>query len=157
VVFTPKSLLRHPAAVSTVEDLSSGAFQRVIPDGVVDPKKTKSILVCSGKVYYELAQARKERGREDVAILRLEQLYPISGALREALAAYPKGTPVTWVQDEPRNMGAWYFLNARKDEVFGGDHPLHLASRAESASPATGSKASHDLEQKMLLDEAFRR
>ncbi|HEX8789952.1 MAG TPA: 2-oxoglutarate dehydrogenase E1 component [Polyangiaceae bacterium] len=155
VIFTPKSLLRHPEAVSTLDELASGAFQRVIPDASVDPKAVKRILLCSGKVYYDLAAERKKRGRQDVAIVRLEQLYPLSGALQRALAPYAEGTPVVWVQEEPRNMGAWYFINAHRPEMFGTRHPLTLASRVESASPATGSKAAHDLEQKMLLETAF--
>ena len=87
--------------------------------------------------------------------MRLEQYYPLSDALDRALAAYPAGTPVRWVQEEPRNMGPWYFVNARRDELLKGRHPLRLVSRPESASPATGSKAAHDLEQKLLLDQAF--
>jgi len=90
-----------------------------------------------------------------VAIVRIEQYYPMSGALAKALARFSEGTPVIWVQEEPSNMGAWYFLNARKAELLGARHPLSLVSRPESASPATGSKAAHDLEQKILLDEAF--
>jgi 2-oxoglutarate dehydrogenase E1 component len=155
VVFTPKSLLRHPQAVSTLDELANGSFQRVIPDDASDPAKVKRILLCSGKVYYDLAAERRKRKTEDIAIVRLEQYYPLSGALGAALARYPAGTPVTWVQEEPRNMGPWYFLNARRAELLAGRHPLSLVSRPESASPATGSKAAHDLEQKMLLDDAF--
>jgi 2-oxoglutarate dehydrogenase E1 component len=106
-------------------------------------------------VYYDLAAERRRRSRDDVAIVRLEQYYPLSGALPQALERYPEGTPVVWVQEEPRNMGAWYFLSARKHDIFAGLHPLSLVSRPESASPATGSKAAHDLEQKLLLEEAF--
>ncbi|HEY6458637.1 MAG TPA: 2-oxoglutarate dehydrogenase E1 component [Polyangiaceae bacterium] len=156
VIFTPKSLLRHPEAVSTLDEIANGSFQRVIPDGTVDPKGVKRILLCSGKVYFDLVAERKNRERKDVAIVRLEQYYPLSGALAKALGGYPEGTPVVWVQEEPRNMGAWYFINARQADVVGTRHPLSLVSRPESASPATGSKAAHDLEQKMLLDEAFR-
>jgi 2-oxoglutarate dehydrogenase E1 component len=155
IVFTPKSLLRHPQAVSTLDELATGSFQRVIPDDVVDPAKVTRILLCAGKVYYDLAAERRKRKREDVAIVRLEQYYPLSGALAKALAPYREGTPVVWVQEEPRNMGAWYFLNARRGELLSGRHPLSLASRPESASPATGSKAAHDLEQSMLLEDAF--
>jgi 2-oxoglutarate dehydrogenase E1 component len=154
VVFTPKSLLRHPLAVSPLEELTDGGFQRVIPSKA-DPAKVKRILLCSGKVYYDLAEGRKARSRDDVAIVRLEQLYPLNDAIVKALAPYKDGTPLVWVQEEPRNMGAWYFLNARKAEILGGRHPLSLVSRPESASPATGSHAAHELEQKMLLDEAF--
>jgi 2-oxoglutarate dehydrogenase E1 component len=156
VVFTPKSLLRHADAVSTLDEIANGSFQRVIPDDTVDAQKVARILLCSGKIYYELAAERRKRKRQDVAIVRLEQYYPLSNALPEALSRYPAGTPVVWVQDEPRNMGAWYFLNARRREIFGDTNPLSLVSRPESASPATGSKAAHDLEQKMLLEEAFR-
>ncbi len=155
IVFTPKSLLRHPEAVSTLDQIAEGSFQRVIPDDAVDPAKVKRILLCAGKVYYDLAAERRRRSRDDVAIVRLEQYYPLSGALPQALERYPEGTPVVWVQEEPRNMGAWYFLSARKHDIFAGLHPLSLVSRPESASPATGSKAAHDLEQKLLLEEAF--
>ncbi len=157
VIFTPKSLLRHHEAVSTLDELASGSFQRVIPDTSVAPEKVRSILLCSGKVFYDLADERKRLMREDVAIVRLEQYYPLSDALDRALAPYAPGTPVVWVQEEPRNMGAWYFVNARRDEIVRGRHPLSLVSRPESASPATGSKAAHDLEQKMLLEAAFAR
>jgi len=155
VVFTPKSLLRHPEAVSTLDELDAGSFQRVLPDGSVDPARVTRILLCSGKVYFDLAAERRRAGREDVAILRLEQYYPLSDALTKALAPFPAGTPVVWVQEEPRNMGPWYFINARRTELLGARHPLTLVSRAESASPATGSKAAHDLEQRMLVADAF--
>jgi 2-oxoglutarate dehydrogenase E1 component len=155
IIFTPKSLLRHPEAVNTLDQIAEGSFQRVIPDGSVDGAKVRRIILCSGKVYYDLAAERRRRKRDDVAIIRLEQYYPLSGALGKALAGYREQTPVVWVQEEPSNMGAWYFLNARKAELLGGRHPLSVVSRPESASPATGSKAAHDLEQKILLDEAF--
>ena len=163
VVMTPKSMLRVPATskgphrpVSTLHDLTHGRFQRVIPDtSGVDPADVKRILVCSGKVYYDLATSRENRGRRDVAILRLEQLYPFGEALAEALAPYKTGTRLIWVQEEPRNYGAWYFVNANLPALFGHRFLVHCVSRAPSASPATGSKASHLLEQKMLIDEAF--
>ncbi|HEY3822691.1 MAG TPA: 2-oxoglutarate dehydrogenase E1 component [Polyangiaceae bacterium] len=155
VVFTPKSLLRHPQAVSTLDEMATGSFHRVLGDAKADPATVKRILLCSGKVYFDLEAERAKRDARDVAIVRLEQYYPLGDALRKVLAPYREGTPVVWVQEEPRNMGAWYFLNARRPELLGSRHPLSLVARAESASPATGSKASHDLEQKMLLDEAF--
>jgi len=155
IVFTPKSLLRHPQAVSTLDEMATGSFQRVLGDPRADPAAVKRILLCSGKVYFDLAAERTKRDARDVAILRLEQYYPVGDALRKALAPYREGTPVVWVQEEPRNMGPWYFLNARRAELLEGRHPLSLVSRPESASPATGSKAAHDLEQRMLLDEAF--
>ena len=155
VVFTPKSLLRHPQAVSTLDEMATGSFHRVLGDDRADASAVKRILLCSGKVYFDLEAERKKRGALDVAIVRLEQYYPLGDALLKALAPYREGTPVVWVQEEPRNMGAWYFLNARKADLLGGRHPLSLVSRAESASPATGSHAAHELEQKMLLEEAF--
>ncbi|HEY1955731.1 MAG TPA: 2-oxoglutarate dehydrogenase E1 component [Polyangiaceae bacterium] len=154
VVMTPKSLLRHKEAVSPLADFSNGKFQRVIPDDL-DPSKVKRVLLCSGKVYYDLLDARRKLAREDVAIVRLEQLYPLNEELPKALERYADGTPLVWVQEEPSNMGAWYFLNARLRDVIGERLPLSLASRVESASPATGSKASHYLEQKMLIEVAF--
>ncbi|HEX7664733.1 MAG TPA: 2-oxoglutarate dehydrogenase E1 component, partial [Polyangiaceae bacterium] len=100
-------------------------------------------------------KAREELKRDDVAIVRLEQLYPLNAKIVEALAPYADGTPLVWVQEEPRNMGAWYYLNARLRETIGDRLPLSLVSRDESASPATGSKASHEREQKMLVSAAF--
>ena len=132
VIFTPKSLLRHVEAVSMLDELATGSFQRVLPDVVVEPEKVKRILLCSGKVYYDLAAERRKRKRDDVAIVRVEQLYPLSDALPAALSRYQPGTPVVWVQEEPRNMGAWYFINARKAELFSDRHPLSHVSRAES-------------------------
>jgi 2-oxoglutarate dehydrogenase E1 component len=155
VVFTPKSLLRNPEAVSKLDELATGSFQRVIPDATVGASRVQRVLLCSGKVYYDLAAERRRAGREDVAILRLEQYYPLSDALTKALAPYREGTPVFWVQEEPRNMGGWYFVNARRAELLADRHPLTLVSRPESASPATGSKGAHDLEQKALVRDAF--
>src|SRR5262249_41194970 len=116
VIMTPKSLLRVAATskgphrpVSTLRDLTEGRFQRVIPDDSgVDPASVKRFLLCSGKVYYDLAVAREARGARDVAILRLEQLYPLNEELIQAFAPYQDGTPIVWVQEEPRNHGPWY-------------------------------------------------
>ncbi len=154
VIMTPKSLLRNKEAVSPLSDFAHGHFQRVIADDL-DPKNVKRVLLCSGKLYYDLLDARRKLQREDVAIVRLEQLYPLNDELPEALASYANGTPLVWVQEEPSNMGAWYFVNARIRDVIGDRLPLSLASRVESASPATGSNASHYLEQKMLIEVAF--
>lgn len=155
VILTPKSLLRHKEAVSTVDDLANGHFQRVIGDPTADPAKVKRVLLCSGKVYYDLLDARRKLNRDDVAIVRLEQLYPINEELAEALDVYPAGTPLVWVQEEPRNMGPWYFMNANLHKHIGDRLPLSVVARPAAASPATGSKASHDLEQERLLAEAF--
>jgi 2-oxoglutarate dehydrogenase E1 component len=155
VVMTPKSLLRHPQAVSRLEAFTEGRFQRVIPDDSVDPAETRRVLLCSGKVYYDLVAAREERGLDDVAIVRLEQLYPLRDQeVEAALAPFAADVPVLWVQEEPENMGAWRFLRVRWGErVFG--RPFARVSRPASASPATGSSSSHKLEQAELIREAF--
>jgi 2-oxoglutarate dehydrogenase E1 component len=158
VVFTPKSLLRRPDVFSPLEDLTTGSFQRVIADpNAPDPKGVKKVLLCAGRIYYDLESARKKLGRTDVAILRLEQMYPLSDAIVQALAPYKDGTPLVWVQEEPRNSGAWYFLNANLRDHIGDRLPLSVVSRDFSASPATGSHASHELEQKLLIEQAFAR
>ncbi len=159
VIFTPKSLLRHPKAVSTVDDLATGQFEKVLADANASQPghygAVKRVLLCSGKVYYDLVEARDAAGRHDVAILRLEQLYPLNGALETALAPYAAGTPLVWVQEEPRNAGAWYFLCSNLERVIGSRLPLSVVSRAAAASPATGSMASHKLEQQRLVEEAL--
>lgn len=110
IVMSPKSLLRHPEAISTLAELTEGAYQRVIADPTVQPREAERVLLCSGKVYYDLLAARRERKADRVAIIRLEQLYPLSDVeLRAALDLFPTTTSVFWVQEEPRNMGAWVF------------------------------------------------
>ncbi|HZF51072.1 MAG TPA: 2-oxoglutarate dehydrogenase E1 component [Polyangiaceae bacterium] len=163
IIATPKSLLRVAATskgphrpVSTIKDLAEGRFHRVLGDtSGVDPHDVKRILLCSGKVYYDLAVAREFRNQHDVAILRLEQLFPLNDELVNALAPYKEGTRLIWVQEEPRNYGAWYYINSNLPQLLHNRFPLSVVARAPSASPATGSKASHLLEQKMLIDEAF--
>lgn len=156
VVMTPKSLLRLPAATSPLSDLATGTFQRVLPDvGGPTPKKTKRIMLCSGKLYYELVEARENLEENDTAILRLEQLYPFpEETLRGLLEQYPKKVAVQWVQEEPENMGAWPFLRRMFGEhLFG--RPLSVVSRPESSSPGTGSFNAHKIEQARLLEQAF--
>ncbi len=155
IVMTPKSLLRHKQAVSTLLDLSEGGFQRVIPDAEVSPASVRKVLLCSGKVYYDLHAAREAKKVQDVAIIRLEELYPLPEAdLLKALAPYKPGTSLVWVQEEPWNMGAWYFLSARWPQSLAAMKPSCVA-RMESASPATGSTASHKFEQQLLVDQAL--
>ena len=156
VVFSPKSLLRHPAAVSSIDECAQGAFHRVLPDTLSHERKVSRVLMCSGRVYYDLEKHREAHGREDVAIVRVEQLYPLGdAALHEVLDRYADGTPAVWVQDEPENMGAWRHFRARfGDRVFG-RLPFSGVYREESASPATGSANAHRIEQKKLIDEAF--
>ncbi len=157
VVMTPKSLLRHPGCVSSLDDLASGSFQRVIADGSgVPPHDVHRILLCSGKIAYELEKRRQELGRRDVAIVRVEQLYPLPRqALEEALAGYTPGTPAVWVQEEPENMGAWRFMRIHFGEKLLDRFPFTGMCRQSAASPATGSKKSHDLEQNELLTASF--
>jgi 2-oxoglutarate dehydrogenase E1 component len=157
VVMTPKSLLRHPRVVSSLEECAKGAFQRVIPD--ILRKRTERlerIILCSGKIYYELEQQRDRLSRSDVAILRIEQLYPLpEERLRSILASYPDGTPVFWVQEEPENMGAWHYLRVKFGQELFKRLPFSVVSRPESASPATGSASSHKREQAQLLAVAL--
>ena len=157
VVMTPKSLLRHPGCVSSLEDLATGEFQRLIPDASgVDPREIRRVLLCTGKIAYELEKRRQELGRRDVAIIRFEQLYPLPRTrLEAALAGYLAGTPVVWVQDEPENMGAWRFLRIHLGDKLFERLPFSGVCRQSAASPATGSKKSHDLEQNELLSAAF--
>lgn len=157
VVMTPKSLLRHSQVVSTLGDCAHGSFQRVLPsDPDGSPDQLRHVLLCSGKIYYELLEKRKELGRDDVAIFRLEQLYPLpTEALRSHLAAFPDGTDVCWVQEEPENMGAWRFLRVMFGEQLFHRLPFRGVCRPASASPASGSARSHRLEQDELLAKAF--
>jgi 2-oxoglutarate dehydrogenase E1 component len=162
IVFTPKSLLREPMVTSPVSDFEQGCFQRVLPDPDIPSGEVSRVLLCSGKVGVDLLKARKEQSDQpnsNIAIVRVEQLYPVPKAeIAEALAAYPEGTPVYWMQEEPRNMGAWYFIKVRWAELgFEERWPLKVISRPESASPSTGSKNAHKMEQEELIQEAFGR
>ncbi len=161
VICTPKSLLRVAATskgpyrpVSTIDDLTNETFRRAIGDPLVG-EGARKVLICSGKVYYDLALEREARGAKDVAIVRLEQLHPLDDETIKALAPYKDGTPLVWVQEEPFNYGSWYYVNANLPELIGGRLPLSCVSRPKSSSPATGSRASHLYEQKKLLDEAL--
>jgi 2-oxoglutarate dehydrogenase E1 component len=150
VVMTPKSLLRHPKSVSSLDDCAAGRFQSVLRDAK-PMAQVRRILLCSGKVYFDLL----EKQRDDVAILRLEQLYPLRKAeIEEALSGYAADVPVTWVQEEPENMGAWRFLRTNFGEgIFG--RPLRVAARPAAASPATGSSKRHKAEQTQLITAAY--
>jgi 2-oxoglutarate dehydrogenase E1 component len=148
VVMTPKSLLRHPRSVSSLDECAAGQFQRIIGDAQV--QQPRRVLLCSGKIYHELLQERERLKRDDVAIVRIEQFYPLAtDALRAVITA-----PAVWVQEEPENMGAWRFLRTQFcGEMFG--QPFRGIYRPASASPATGSAAAHKLEQQELLQQAF--
>jgi len=157
IVMTPKSLLRHPKSVSPREEFSKGSFLRVIADsGPARRRSVKRILLCSGKIYFDLEHKRQELGRDDVAIIRLEQLYPFpEKPLQSLLAEYPAATPLTWVQEEPENMGAWWYLNLRFNQRVLGNRPVSVVARAPAASPATGSATRHKEQQQLLLNQAF--
>ncbi|MDZ7705332.1 MAG: hypothetical protein U5L04_12705 [Trueperaceae bacterium] len=155
IVMTPKSLLRHPKVISEFSDFTSGTFQRVLADPTAEPNRVSRVLLCSGKVYFDLLEEREELGRDDVAIVRLEQLYPFPHTdLQRVLAPYGADVPVLWVQEEPYNMGAWFSLRVQFCESLYG-RPFNGVTRPASASPATGSKSSHKIEQQELLKEAF--
>jgi len=156
IIMTPKSLLRHPKATNHLDDLVNGSFQRIIDDPVQDKESIQKVLLCSGKVYYDLVAERDARNATHTAIIRIEQLYPLRDEqLTEVVTRYGKGLDLVWVQEEPRNMGAWTFVKTRWSDPLGNYGNLRCVSRPESASPATGSKKAHDLEQRMLLDEVF--
>ncbi|MGY1642537.1 multifunctional oxoglutarate decarboxylase/oxoglutarate dehydrogenase thiamine pyrophosphate-binding subunit/dihydrolipoyllysine-residue succinyltransferase subunit [Geodermatophilus sp. SYSU D00703] len=161
VVFTPKSLLRAKAAVSPVADFTEETFFRpVLPDpGVggepLDDGAVRRVLLCSGKVAYDLMAQRESDGRADAAVLRVEQLYPLPAEqIREAVGRYPNATDLVWVQEEPANMGAWQFMAINLPEHLDG-RPLRRVSRRASASPAVGSAKVHEVEQKQLVAQAF--
>ncbi len=156
VVMTPKSLLRLPEATSTIEDLSEGGFARLLFEmPAKGAANATRLLLCSGKVYYELLARREAEGRDDIVLARMEQLYPMHQRDFDALfAAYPRVKDVVWVQEEPRNMGAWCVMQGRLGG-FIGKRALTAVTRPESASPATGSAKAHKIEQGRLVDEAF--
>ncbi|HOX26142.1 MAG TPA: 2-oxoglutarate dehydrogenase E1 component [Candidatus Krumholzibacteria bacterium] len=158
VVLTPKSMLRAAEVVSDLDELANGGFQRIIADPRRDESagRAREILACTGKIYFELEHQRRRLGRGDVHIVRFEQLYPLPAAVLEAaLAGYPRHLPVRWVQEEPENMGAWPHLRIRFGSQLLGTHPLSAVCRPVSASPATGSSASHRLESLLLLERVF--
>ncbi|MBL7835979.1 MAG: 2-oxoglutarate dehydrogenase E1 component [Bacteroidetes bacterium] len=150
ICMTPKSLLRHPKCVSAIEDFTQGQFQEIIGDAYADAKKVKRVLVCSGKIYYELLERQQAEKRKDIAIIRVEQLYPLpEKQLAEVYETYKKAE-FCWVQEEPRNMGTWMHLS-RYDFPFA----WRYIGRKSSASPATGFKKTHDKEQAAIIDESF--
>lgn len=157
IVMTPKSLLRHPKAVSTLDDLATRAFQRLLPDSLQAPsEKIRRVLLCTGKIYYELAEYREQHQHSDVAILRVEQLYPLqTQTLLAALAPYPANVPVFWVQEEPANMGAWVYLRIYFAEALSKHYPFTGITRPPSATPAAGSHRRHKQEQNELIAAAF--
>ncbi|QXP56140.1 2-oxoglutarate dehydrogenase E1 component [Cellulophaga sp. HaHa_2_95] len=152
VVFTPKSLLRHPKAVSTKEEFATGGFQEVIDDAAADAKKVKTLVFCTGKFYYDLLAAREENTREDVALVRVEQLFPLPAQKMKAIMKkYDKADDVVWAQEEPRNMGAWSHIMMHFSEAS----TLRVASRRFYASPAAGSAVRSKRRHQEVIDYVF--
>lgn len=160
VAITPKSLLRHKDATSSLDDLSQGSFQTVIPEiDEIDARKVTRVIMCSGKVYYELLEYRRSNEIEDTAVIRIEQLYPFPGDdLEEVLSAYPKLKDVVWCQEEPQNQGAWYPTQHRMRRALKNINEkiyLRYAGRRSSAAPAAGYVSVHVEEQTKLINQAF--
>lgn len=157
IIMSPKSLLRHPMAVSNVEELAEGKYMPFIDDqSIENKKKVKRLVICSGKVYYDLLKAREDAGKKDVAIARLEQFYPFPNKdIETALGDYNGLKEIVWCQEEPRNMGAWTFVWPRLQNLLGSDKKIEYAGRQASASPAAGQKKIHDAEQEKLINEAL--
>jgi len=158
VVMTPKSLLRLPACISRSADLSQGGFEPVLEDPLrSEPGDASRLVLCSGKVYYDLSAYRADHGSDDTSIVRVERLYPFpEGLLGELLGRCGSSTRVVWSQEEPQNMGAWEFVGGRIRALLRGDQSLRYAGRPASASPATGSSRRHQTEQEQLVRDAFR-
>jgi 2-oxoglutarate dehydrogenase E1 component len=151
IVFTPKSLLRHPKAVNTLEDLASGGFQELITDSQVDPKKVTKLVFTSGKFYYDLLLEREKLNREDVALVRVEQLFPLhQEKVAEIIASFPNVKDYIWAQEEPRNMGAWTHMLERLSSV-----PLQVVSRKRYAVPAAGSSTRFKMRHQAVIDQVF--
>jgi len=158
IIMTPKSLLRNKDAVSSLDDLARGEFRTVIGEtaSTVDPKKVRRVVVCTGKVYYDLLAARRERALDDVALLRIEQLYPFAHKAFEAeMKKFPNASQVIWCQDEPQNQGAWFYVQHHISEALKEGQKLGYAGRAASASPAVGYYDKHYAQQKELIAAAL--
>ncbi len=157
IVMTPKSLLRHKDAVSSLDELARGKFQTVIGEvDELDAKKVKRIIICSGKIYFELLAARREKQRTDCALLRVEQLYPFPDKVFAAeMKKYAAARDVVWCQEEPQNQGAWYATRHHFSRGLRDAQKLHVVARPASASPAVGYYAKHNAQQKAIIDGAF--
>ena len=157
VVMTPKSMLRHKLSVSRMDDLANGSFQELIPDSTVkNPESASRVVICAGKVYYDLLASAEERKLGDVAIVRIEQLYPFPrAALRNELNRFKNAKDVIWCQEEPQNQGAWYQIQHHLRSCLPDGRVLHYAGRARSAAPACGHANTHNAEEAKLLADAL--
>ena len=157
IIMSPKSMLRHKDSVSSLEELAEGRFQPVIPEvDTLKAKSVKQIVFCSGKVYYDVLAARRERKIDNIAIVRIEQLYPFPhDEFKAEIARYPNATDVVWCQEEPGNQGAWHRIQHYLLRHMREDQKLRYALRASSASPAGGYLALHNQRQKAVVDAAL--
>jgi 2-oxoglutarate dehydrogenase E1 component len=157
IVMTPKSLLRHKECTSSLDELTSGFYQRVLPEvDDIDPVKVESILLCSGKIYYELVARRRAKKRDDIAIFRVEQLYPFPGPeLNKLLKPYTSAKKIVWVQEEPKNQGAWDFVKPRIPAMLDKEWELYYIGRESSSAPAVGSAKLHGIQQRDLIKRAI--
>ena len=155
IIMTPKSLLRHPKATSRLQELANGAFQPVIDD-TIEPGEVQRLVLCTGKVYYDLLAQREKSGNKNVAIIRIEELYPFpTDQVREAFARYRGVNDVVWTQEEPQNMGAWPYMLPRLLELSNGELVIGYAGRPERASPAEGYASDHEAEQSRIVNAAL--
>ncbi|HLT19398.1 MAG TPA: 2-oxoglutarate dehydrogenase E1 component, partial [Thermomicrobiales bacterium] len=158
IIMTPKSLLRHPRAASSLLDLAGGSFMPVIDDEEAAERRARitRVALCSGKVYVDLVGSEARANTEHVALIRVEELYPFpENELREVLQRYPNAEELVWVQEEPKNMGAWSFMEPRLRELVGEQLPVRYIGRRAEASPAEGSVDDHNVEQARIVAEAF--
>ncbi len=156
VILTPKSLLRHSAMASTVRELAEGRWQPVIDDPSADPELVDRLVFVSGKFYVDLMESEQRGKSSNVAVVRVEQLYPFPAEdIKAIIARYSKIKQIVWAQEEPKNMGAWDFMNYRIKKLVGIQMPVNYVGRRRSSSPAEGSKAAHQVNQSMLIDYAF--
>ncbi len=159
IVMTPKSLLRHKLSISTMSELAKGSFQPIIDE--VDPieaKKVRRLVLCSGKVYYDLLERRRAEKNVEVALVRIEELYPFPAEDYQAiLDRYPGASEIVWCQEEPQNQGAWYQIRHRLQAPLAASRTLQYAGRESAAAPATGIHALHQREQEALVAAALTR
>jgi 2-oxoglutarate dehydrogenase E1 component len=158
IVFTPKGLLRHPLVASTVSEIVEGSWQSLIDDVDIDkPKSITSLILCSGRIYVDLVVSTLRKDARDIAIARLEQLYPFpKESLENTLHQYPNLERLIWVQEEPVNMGAWNYLRPRLRQLTDDQLPIHYVGRPESSSPAEGSSTAYRANQQALIEQAFK-
>ncbi|MCD4729229.1 MAG: hypothetical protein K8R74_01420 [Bacteroidales bacterium] len=151
IIFTPKSLLRHPRCVSSIEEFTKGGFKETIDDAMADPKKITKVVFCTEKIFYDLLEEKEKLKNKSIAIVRIEQLYPLpKKQIRQIISKYNKSESLLWVQEEPYNMGAWPFIHMDLDDV-----PLKLIARPASGSPATGSSKFHFIRQRKIIEKTF--